>query len=40
MSCPRYNNTINKTLNDINAIKALILQKDKQLKDDFKRIKQ
>ena len=40
MSCPRYNNMINKTLNDINAIKALILEKDKQLKNDFKRIKE
>ena len=31
MSCSRYMNTINKTLNDINAIKALILENDKKL---------
>ena len=30
---------INKTLNDINVIKALILEQDKQLKADFERIK-
>ena len=30
---------INKTLNDINVIKALILENDKQLKADFERIK-
>jgi uncharacterized protein YpuA (DUF1002 family) len=32
-------NIINKTLNDVNAIKALILENDKKLQEDFSRIK-
>ena len=39
MSCSRYMGIINKTLNDINVIKTLILENDKQLKADFERIK-
>ena len=39
MSCARYMVIINKTLNDINVIKALILENEKQLKVDFERIR-
>jgi hypothetical protein len=39
MSCARYMVIINKTLNDINVIKALVLENEKQLKADFERIR-
>ncbi len=38
MSCGRYMNQINKTLHDVNKIKAIIMENDKKLMANFDRV--